>query len=46
MVIHAALLTDVHPQLDPVVTATLPLAPVDGASMLVGDTLNVQLLAA
>jgi hypothetical protein len=46
MVIHAALLVDVHAQLDPVVTAMLPLLPVDGTETVVGDTLNVQLAAA
>jgi hypothetical protein len=44
-VIQFALLTDVHAQLEPVVTAMLALRPVDGAEALVGDTLYVQLLA-
>jgi hypothetical protein len=39
MVIHAALLVDVHAQLDPVVTAMLPLLPVEGTETVVGDTL-------
>jgi hypothetical protein len=38
-VIHATLLTDVHGQLDPVVTAMLPLLPVDGTLTPMGDTL-------
>ena len=38
-VIHATLLTDVHAQLEPVVTAMLALLPVDGADTVVGDTL-------
>jgi hypothetical protein len=39
MVIQLTLLADVHAQLDPVVTAMLPLLPVDGADTLVGETL-------
>jgi hypothetical protein len=46
IVIQAALLVAVHAQLDPVVTATLPLVPVDGAFTVVGDTVNEQLSAA
>ena len=46
IVIQAALLTAVHAQLDPVVTETLPLVPVEGAFTAVGATLNVQLFAA
>jgi hypothetical protein len=38
-VIQLALLTDVHAQLEPVVTAMLALRPVEGAEALVGDTL-------
>jgi hypothetical protein len=38
-VIHVTLLTDVHAQLDPVVTAMLPPPPVEGIDALVGDTL-------
>ena len=32
-------LTDVHGQLEPVVTAMLPLLPVDGTATSIGDTL-------
>ena len=39
MVIQAALLVAVHAQRDPVVTATLPPVPVDGAETLVGEML-------
>jgi hypothetical protein len=46
MVIQLTALVAVHAQLEPVVTATLPLLPVDGTDTLVGDTLYVQLLAA
>ena len=46
MVIHCTLLTDVHAQLEPVVTTTLPLLPVDGTSMLVVERVAEQLLAA
>jgi hypothetical protein len=45
-VIHAALLVDVHAQLDPVVTAMLPLLPVEGTETAVGATLKLQLAAA
>jgi hypothetical protein len=45
-VIHATLLADVHAQLEPVVTATLPLLPVDGTDTVVGETLKLQLFAA
>ena len=45
-VIQLTLLTDVHGQLDPVVTAMLLLLPVDGTDTLVGETLYVQLAAA
>ena len=45
MLIHAALLTAVHPQLEPVVTAMLPVVPVAGDDTVVGETLNVQLFA-
>ena len=45
IVIQLALLTAVHAQLEPVVTATLPFVPVDGAFTDVGDTLKVQLFA-
>ena len=38
-VIQAALLVDVHAQLEPVVTAMLLLLPVDGAVRLVADRL-------
>ncbi len=38
-VIHAALLVEVHAQLEPVVTAMLLLLPVDGAMRLVVDRL-------
>jgi hypothetical protein len=38
-VIQLTLLTDVHAQLDPVVTAILPPPPVEGIDALVGDTL-------
>ena len=38
-VIQLTLLTDVHGQLDPVVTVMLLLLPVDGTDTLVGDTL-------
>jgi hypothetical protein len=38
IVIHATLLTAVHAQLDPVVTDTLALSPVDVAETLVGET--------
>jgi hypothetical protein len=37
-VIHVTLLTDVHAQLEPVVTLMVPLLPVDAADALVGDT--------
>jgi hypothetical protein len=37
--IQPALLTAVHAQLDPVVTDTLALSPVDVAETLVGETL-------
>ena len=46
IVIHGTLLVAVHPQLDPVVTATLPVVPVAGAFTEVGDTVKVQLFAA
>ena len=39
MVIHALLLTAVHGQLDPVVTAMLPFVPVEGAVTVLGETL-------
>jgi hypothetical protein len=39
MVIQLTALVDVHGQLDPVVTATLPLLPVEGTETVVGDTL-------
>ena len=45
-VIHAALLADVHAQLDPVVTAMLPVLPVEGTDTVVGETLKLQLFAA
>jgi hypothetical protein len=45
-VIQAALLVAVHAQLDPVVTAMLPLLPVEGTETLVGETLKLQLAAA
>ena len=38
-VIHDTEEVDVHAQLDPVVTAMLPLLPVEGTDTLVGDTL-------
>jgi hypothetical protein len=38
-VIQLTLLTDVHGQLDPVVTAILLLLPVEGTDTLVGETL-------
>jgi hypothetical protein len=38
-VIQLTELTDVQGQPDPVVTATLPLLPVEGAVTLIGDTL-------
>jgi hypothetical protein len=39
IVIQLTALVAVHGQLEPVVTATLPLVPVDGAEMVVGDAL-------
>jgi hypothetical protein len=39
MVIQLTLLAEVHAQLDPVVTAMLPLLPVEGTETLVGETL-------
>ena len=39
MVIQLTALVAVQAQLDPVVTATLPLLPVDGTDTVVGDTL-------
>jgi hypothetical protein len=39
IVIQEALLVAVHGQLDPVVTATLLLLPVEGTETFVGDTL-------
>ena len=39
IVIQLTELTDVHGQLDPVVTAILPLLPVDGTDTVVGDAL-------
>jgi hypothetical protein len=39
IVIQATMLVAVQAQLDPVVTDTLALLPVDGADTLVGDTL-------
>jgi hypothetical protein len=39
MVIQLTALVAVHAQPEPVVTATLPLLPVDGTETLVGDTL-------
>ena len=39
MVIHEALLVAVHAQLDPVVTLTLLLLPVEGTDTLDGATL-------
>ena len=38
IVIQLTALVAVHAQLEPVVTATLPLVPVDGALTAVGDT--------
>ena len=37
-VIQLTVLTDVHAQLEPVVTAMLALLPVDGTDSFVGDT--------
>jgi hypothetical protein len=39
MVIQLTELVAVHAQLDPVVTAMLPLLPVEGTETLVGETL-------
>ena len=39
IVIQLTALVDVHGQLDPVVTAILPLLPVDGTDTVVGDAL-------
>jgi hypothetical protein len=39
IVIQLTALVAVHAQLEPVVTDTLPLVPVDGELMAVGDTL-------
>jgi hypothetical protein len=39
IVTQLTLLVDVQAQPDPVVTAMLPLLPVDGTDTLVGDTL-------
>ena len=39
IVTHATLLTAVHAQLEPVVTAMLLLLPVDGTSTVVADRL-------
>ena len=39
IVIQLTALLAVHAQLEPVVTATLPVLPVDGAETVVGDTL-------
>jgi hypothetical protein len=45
-VIHEALLTAVQGQPEPVVTAMLPLLPVDGTFTPIGETLYTQLEAA
>jgi hypothetical protein len=45
-VIQAALLTDVQGHPEPVVTAMLPLLPVDGTLTPIGETLYTQLEAA
>jgi hypothetical protein len=39
IVIQLTVLVAVHAQLEPVVTAMLPLLPVEGTDALVGDTL-------
>ena len=46
MVIHATALVAVHAQLEPVMTETVPLKPVEGADTLAGDTEYVHCASA